>query len=135
MKDESEHWKVGLGPLYRYIGNLCYLHVANITSYPPFFLPTSKIFSDHSGPVVRYINAHFHSRKFSMDRKFSENIIVKSSMIYVQIAHYSSYTQLLIVSIAYRGTYIICVGQSHFTKFSFRGKFSWVEMALYAALQ
>jgi hypothetical protein len=65
--------------------------------------------------------------------KFSENIIVKSSMIYVQIARYSSYTQLLIVSIAYRGTYIICVGQSHFTKFSFRGKFSWVEMALYAA--
>jgi hypothetical protein len=61
------------------------------------------------------LKAHFHSRKISTDRKFSENITVKSwkfstSKIFLRRK--------------------ICVGQSHFTKFSFCGKFSWVKMGL-----
>jgi hypothetical protein len=31
-----------------------------------------------AGPVAMPIKAHFHSRKISTDRKFSENIVVKS---------------------------------------------------------
>jgi hypothetical protein len=39
------------------------------------------VFSGYSSFLLQQqctLNAHFHSRKISMDRKFSENIIVKS---------------------------------------------------------
>jgi hypothetical protein len=58
-----------------------------------------------------YMPAHFHSRKFSTDRKFSEKSLLKLNL-----------------KIFFRRR--ICVGQSHFTNFSFRGKFSWVELGL-----
>jgi hypothetical protein len=54
---------------------------------------------------LRGFKAHFHSRKISIYRTFSENIIVKSWTFPTEI----------------------CVGQSHFTKFSFCGTFSWVD--------
>jgi hypothetical protein len=60
------------------------------------------------------LKAHFHSRKISTDRKFSENIIVKSWRF--STSKFFSDGKF--------------VGQSHFTKFSFCGKFSWVEMGL-----
>jgi hypothetical protein len=60
------------------------------------------------------VKAHFHSIKIFTDRIYSENIIV------LKIFNFKFFFRTK-----------ICVGQSHFTKFSYCRKFSRVEMSLY----